>query len=74
MVVNGRPRWTCRTRVDRSVASEGRLRLEPLRNLPVVKDLAVDMAAFFDKWRSAHGFFEPGDAIPGRFRRGDAGE
>jgi fumarate reductase iron-sulfur subunit len=59
MVVNGRPRWTCRTRVAQ-VAGTGALRLEPLRNFTVVKDLAVDMAEFFDKWRAAGGFFEPG--------------
>jgi fumarate reductase iron-sulfur subunit len=59
MIVNGRPRWTCRTRVDQLEA--GPIRLEPLRNLPIVKDLAVDMAPFFDKWRDAHGYFEPGE-------------
>ena len=59
MVVNGRPRWTCRTRV-REVADGGRLRLEPLRNFAVVKDLAVEMTQFFDKWKAAHGYFEPG--------------
>jgi len=67
MVVNGQPRWTCRTRVSEAARSDGILKLEPLRNLKVVKDLAVDMAAFFDKWRDARGFFEPGDAIPDDF-------
>src|ERR1700759_1267186 len=43
MVVNGRPRWTCRTRVAEGATQEGALRLEPLRNFTVVKDLAVDM-------------------------------
>jgi fumarate reductase iron-sulfur subunit len=61
MVVNGAPRWTCRTRVEQ-VLEKDRLRLEPLRNLPIVKDLAVDMAVFFDKWTRARGAFEPGDA------------
>src|ERR1700712_5210581 len=65
MVVNGRPRWTCRTRVDQLEA--GPIRLEPLRNLPIVKDLAVDMAPFFDKWRNGHGYFEPGANPPERF-------
>jgi len=67
MIVNGRPRWTCRTRTADAAAIDGRLRLEPLRNLTVVKDLAVDMAAFFDKWKAARGFFEPGNAIPDDF-------
>ena len=60
MVVNGRPRWTCRTRVSDVVGDDGRLRLEPLHNFAVVKDLAVEMTAFFDKWKDARGFFEPG--------------
>jgi fumarate reductase iron-sulfur subunit len=61
MVVNGRPRWTCRTRVSEAVDATGRLRLEPLRNFTVVKDLAVEMTTFFDKWRDARGYFQPGD-------------
>jgi len=61
MVVNGRPRWTCRTRVS-EVVEGGRLRLEPLRNFAIVKDLAVEMTQFFDKWKAAHGYFEPGAA------------
>ena len=56
MMVNGIPRWTCRTHVNK-VASDNRLRLEPLRNLPVIKDLACDMTAFFDKWKAAEGQF-----------------
>src|SRR5262245_18779467 len=59
MVVNGRPRWTCRTRVSEAVTADGTLRLEPLRNFTVVKDLAVEMTTFFDKWRDANGSFEP---------------
>ncbi|GJE58022.1 Fumarate reductase iron-sulfur subunit [Methylobacterium trifolii] len=60
MTVNGRPRWTCRTRVAQVAEGES-LTLEPLRNLPVVKDLTVDMEPFFTKWRDAHGYFEPGE-------------
>jgi fumarate reductase iron-sulfur subunit len=62
MVVNGRPRWTCRTRVSEVIDDNGRLRLEPLRNFTVVKDLAVEMTQFFDKWKAAQGYFEPGRA------------
>jgi fumarate reductase iron-sulfur subunit len=60
MVVNGRPRWTCRTRVSEVVVGDGLLRLEPLRNFGVVKDLAVEMTGFFDKWQAARGYFDPG--------------
>jgi succinate dehydrogenase iron-sulfur subunit len=58
MTVNGRPRWTCRTHVAK-VAPDQRLEIAPLRNLPVIKDLAVDMSAFFEKGRRAKGQFEP---------------
>jgi fumarate reductase iron-sulfur subunit len=58
MTVNGRPRWTCRTRVV-TVAERGRIEIGPLENLPVIKDLAVDMAVFFEKWRDAGGAFVP---------------
>ena len=61
MVVNGRPRWTCRTRVNDVIDDGERLRLEPLRNFAVVKDLAVEMTQFFDKWKDAQGYFEPGE-------------
>ena len=56
MTVNGVPRWTCRTHVDK-VAANGRLELRPLRNLPVIRDLVTDMSAFFDKWARAKGQF-----------------
>ena len=57
MMVNGTPRWTCRTHVDK-VAGDGALELGPLANMPVVKDLVSDMAGFFDKWARAGGQFK----------------
>lgn len=45
MSVNGVARWTCRTHVSK-VAADGVLELAPLSNLPVIKDLAADMAPF----------------------------
>jgi fumarate reductase iron-sulfur subunit len=58
MTVNGRPRWTCRTHVSK-VAADGRLKIGPLANLPVIKDLAADMRQFFEKWQGAKGRFAP---------------
>jgi fumarate reductase iron-sulfur subunit len=57
MMVNGTPRWTCRTHVDK-VAGDGALELGPLANMPVVKDLVADMGEFFDKWARAGGQFK----------------
>ena len=59
MTVNGAPRWTCRTHVDK-VAKEGRLEISPLSNLPVIRDLVTDMREFFDKWARARGQFKGG--------------
>jgi fumarate reductase iron-sulfur subunit len=58
MEVNGVARWTCRTHVS-EVERGGALRIAPLQNLPVVKDLACDMSVFFDKWARARGPFKP---------------
>lgn len=58
MTVNGRPRWTCRTHVSRVVKS-GKLTIAPLKNLPVIRDLATDMTPFFEKWQAARGRFVP---------------
>jgi fumarate reductase iron-sulfur subunit len=47
MTVNGVARWTCRTHIDK------------VANLPVIRDLAVDMTEFFDKWARAKGQYQP---------------
>ncbi|HSA90837.1 MAG TPA: succinate dehydrogenase/fumarate reductase iron-sulfur subunit [Burkholderiales bacterium] len=56
MTVNGVPRWTCRTHVDK-VLEKDAISVAPLRNLPVIRDLVVDMREFFDKWAHAKGEF-----------------
>jgi len=52
MMVNGKPRWTCRTHVKK-VTDEGVLTVEPLRNLPRIKDLVCDLAPFIDTWKKS---------------------
>ncbi len=56
MTVNGKPRWTCRTHVSR-VEENGVIVIEPLRNMPRIKDLVVDMREFFQKWARAGNTF-----------------
>jgi len=58
MMVSGIPRWACRTHVQ-EVARDNHLTIEPLRNLPVIKDLICDMSDFFAKWKQAEGHFKP---------------
>jgi fumarate reductase iron-sulfur subunit len=57
MTVNGVARWTCRTHVDKVVSGGSEMTIEPLRNLPVIRDLVADMREFFDKWARAKGQF-----------------
>lgn len=57
MTVNGMPRWTCRTHVDK-VSQTGEITIEPLRNMPRIKDLATDMSGFIDKWGEAGNVFQ----------------
>lgn len=58
MTVNGVARWTCRTHVSKVVGADGALEIAPLSQLPVIRDLATDMTAFFDKWARAEGRFQ----------------
>ncbi|HEY9240126.1 MAG TPA: 2Fe-2S iron-sulfur cluster-binding protein, partial [Burkholderiaceae bacterium] len=61
MTVNGKACWTCRTHVAKVADAQGaggELEIAPLSNLPVIKDLATDMSAFFDKWARAKGQFK----------------
>ena len=57
MTVNGAPRWSCRTHI-KDVAANGALTVEPLRNLPRIKDLVCDFDPFFDRWHRAGGQFQ----------------
>jgi succinate dehydrogenase / fumarate reductase iron-sulfur subunit/fumarate reductase iron-sulfur subunit len=60
MVVNGREQLTCSTLV-KTVGDN--LRIEPLRNLPVVRDLAVDLKPFFAAYQRALPHFVPRDDL-----------
>lgn len=54
---NGRERWACRTLV--TALGTDTITLEPLRHLPIIKDLVVDMAPFFDRYRRVQPAFVP---------------
>jgi succinate dehydrogenase/fumarate reductase iron-sulfur protein len=48
MHINGRPRLACRTQV--SVLNTRKIKIMPLPNFPIIRDLVVDMEPFFEKW------------------------
>ena len=56
MVVNGREQLACSTLV-KVIGTE--LKIEPLRNLPVVRDLAVDYTPFFAAYKKSQPHFTP---------------
>jgi succinate dehydrogenase / fumarate reductase iron-sulfur subunit/fumarate reductase iron-sulfur subunit len=60
MVINGRERLTCSTLI-KTVGNN--LRIEPLRNLPVVRDLAVDLKPFFTAYQRSTPHFIPRDDL-----------
>ncbi len=60
MVVNNRERLTCSTLVKAVGTS---LRIQPLRNLPVVRDLAVDLKPFFAAYKRTMPHLVPRDDL-----------
>ncbi|MEK7725895.1 MAG: 2Fe-2S iron-sulfur cluster-binding protein, partial [Nitrospirota bacterium] len=49
MNINGGEKLACRTSVRKELERHGRLRIAPLHHLPIIKDLVVDMAPFWNK-------------------------
>ena len=54
MTINGSEKLACRTSLRNEVERHGHIRVEPLRNLPVIKDLVVNMASFWEKIHGVH--------------------
>ncbi len=66
MHINGTARLACKTQVS-SIADEAdEITVEPGGNLPVIKDLVVDMAPFWDKVRSVKPWLQPSGPVPER--------
>ena len=53
MRVNGREKLTCITTIRSVTKNGGTVRIDPLRNFPVVSDLVVDMGNFFLRMEKA---------------------
>ena len=59
MRVNGHARLACKTRVTSVIDQNGAVNVEPAGNLPVVKDLVVDMEPFWGKIRDIQPWMQP---------------
>jgi len=65
MRINERECLACKTLIRDVCASDNTvITVEPLRNLPLVRDLVVDQEPFFDQYRSVHPFFVPERTAP----------
>jgi succinate dehydrogenase/fumarate reductase iron-sulfur protein len=54
MLVNGVEKLTCITPIQSVTRDGGKLKIEPLRNFPVISDLVVDMSIFYSRLEKAH--------------------
>ncbi len=57
MVVNGRERWACRTRL--AGLGRGEVTVRPLYHFPLLRDLVVDMTSFDARLRAVDAVFRP---------------
>jgi fumarate reductase iron-sulfur subunit len=57
MVVNGRERWACRTRLR--ALGAGPVSVRPLYHFPLLRDLVVDMAPLTEQFRAVGAAFTP---------------
>jgi succinate dehydrogenase iron-sulfur subunit len=64
MRINGHATLACKTKMI-SVASEGgTIQVEPMNNMPVIKDLVTDMAPFWSKIRQIQPWLQPEGPLP----------
>ncbi len=54
MRVNGVEKLTCITTIRSVTHDGGKLKVEPLRNFPVISDLVVDMGTFYQRMETVH--------------------
>src|SRR5947199_5899698 len=52
--INGVEKLPCVTRVTEVWDGHSPLRLDPLRNFPIVSDLVVDVSGFFQRMSASH--------------------
>ncbi|HEX2055577.1 MAG TPA: succinate dehydrogenase iron-sulfur subunit [Nitrospiraceae bacterium] len=59
MGINGTEKLACRTSIRKELERHGALRIGPLDNLPIIKDLVVDMSSFWEKIRAVTPWLSP---------------
>jgi len=64
MEINGSEKLACRTSIRKEWERHGEIAVAPLRNLAVIKDLAVDMRSFWQKNRTIVPWLLPRESGP----------
>ncbi len=64
--INGRHMLMCETPLADAAGPEGQVTVGPLRYLPVIKDLVVDRAPFWNQYVAAKPWLIPPDTLPER--------
>jgi len=59
MEINGTEKLACMTQIRPELERHGEIRIGPLDNLPLIKDLVVEMDRFWEKIRSIQPWIEP---------------
>lgn len=68
IMINGRNRLACKYLMKQALSESKVISIEPLRGLPLVKDLIVDMEGFFAKYKSVKPFLINHDPEPEKER------
>lgn len=69
MVINGEERLACKTLVQEVADGDGAVvTLEPLKHLPLLRDLIVEQGPFFERWRSVQPYLIEEGPAPERER------
>ena len=64
MRINGHAALACKTKVASMVSSGETIHVEPMNNMPVIKDLVTDMAGFWEKIRQVQPWLQPTGPAP----------
>jgi succinate dehydrogenase / fumarate reductase iron-sulfur subunit len=69
MIINGQERLACKTLVQDVAEEDGAtVTVEPLKHLPLLRDLIVGQDEFFARWRTVRPFLINAEAVEGQER------
>ena len=64
MLVNSKSRLACQTQIGPEIARHGRIVVDPMRNMPVLRDLVTEMRPFWSNYRRIEPHLIPDPARP----------